>query len=192
MNFMLDIETLDTRSTAVILSVGIVPFTRDQVLASEAVEFRLNMEEQVELGRAINPRTIAWWMQQADEVRLPLFSSVTDQTLVETLTEINRYYFKLCERFYENPDFYDSEAIKVWSNGPTFDMKILENLYEQLNMRPAYHYRSPRCQRTIEDMHGKDVPKKDASRDQLHNAKWDAICQAQRVVDICLAKGLVI
>lgn len=192
MNFMVDIETLGTQSTSIILSVGVVPFTHEVVLRDQATEFLLNIDEQFKRGRTLSASTLSWWMGQTDTVRMPIFNVPRDRTIDETISDINYYFFHQCEKHYNDENFNDRSAIKVWSNGPTFDLKILENLYEQMGRNLPYHYRSPRCQRTIEALHGKDVIKAPADDTQLHNAKYDAIFQAERIVDICKAKGLVI
>ena len=185
MNFMIDIETLDTKSSAVILTVGIVPFDHAMVFDNKAKEFFLNTGEQMsKLNRTVNPSTLSWWMRQPDEVRCPMFAVNQKTPLSETLDSIDRFFFAECEDYYNNEEFDDPEAIKIWSNGPSFDIKILENLYESMGRSMPYHYRSPRCQRTIEGILGKDVPRRESDPTRLHNAKHDAIDQARRVIEL--------
>ena len=66
MDVMIDLETLDTSPTAVVLSLGAVafdPYTHAHG-ATFYVEFTNFLEQQTGVGRTISPSTMLWWMQQ--------------------------------------------------------------------------------------------------------------------------------
>jgi hypothetical protein len=69
---MFDIETLDTESSAVVLSASIIhfdlgsTFTYEELL-SNAMFVKFNVKEQIkDYKRTMNKRTVEWWNQQHD------------------------------------------------------------------------------------------------------------------------------
>lgn len=71
-HLMIDLETLDTRPTAVVFQVGLVAFRDvlfgegpggDNVIMEERL-LHVDILSQVIRGRTIDPETIKWWSQQ--------------------------------------------------------------------------------------------------------------------------------
>ena len=74
---MMDIETLSTRPDAVILTVGACkfdPYTQTETTGD--FYLRINVDEQAQLGRHIDENTVAWWGQQAADVRDEALSEI--------------------------------------------------------------------------------------------------------------------
>jgi hypothetical protein len=71
MDIMLDIETLSTRPDAVVLTIGAVKFSpwASDVNTDDGLYVRVNVDEQLELGRHVQQDTIDWWGRQAEDVR---------------------------------------------------------------------------------------------------------------------------
>ena len=65
-HIMVDIETLDTVQSAVVLSIGAVAFDPHTKELGEKfyVEFTTDLQAQQRLGRTISADTVTWWMQQ--------------------------------------------------------------------------------------------------------------------------------
>lgn len=162
---MLDIETLATSPNSVILTFGAIrfnPFVPDEEI-TQAVYFRLSVDEQTALGREVNDGTVAWWATQPDAVREEAFSDEDRISLEQFTTELNKFV---------------ANAERVWAQGPVFDIVILENLYRQLNKPAPWPYYAIRDSRTLLNALGDT---RSFSKDDLHNALADAFNQANAV-----------
>jgi hypothetical protein len=78
-NYCIDVETLGTESTAVILSIAYVPFSFDEKpdyveLLGRSKFLKLNVEQQLRnYKRTVEPDTIKWWEKQCDMVKQKSF-----------------------------------------------------------------------------------------------------------------------
>src|SRR5690606_12661716 len=65
-HIMLDLETLDTASSAVVVSIGAVAFDpyTNAIGDKFYVEMTEDIAEQQKKGRTISGDTVRWWMQQ--------------------------------------------------------------------------------------------------------------------------------
>ena len=157
---MIDLETLDTRPSTVILSIGAVAFSvEDDVTAS--FYRRCTWQDQLDAGRTVSESTIRWWLLQSDAARAALTDG-QQLSLRQSLEEL----FNWC---------FSSKAISVWASGPSFDIAILEHAYGYYNL--PWKYNAARDFRTLRDLVppnlGDDIPKGEA-----HNALDDAMAQA--------------
>ena len=71
MDVMLDIETLATPPDSVILTLGAVRFDPKDADGDIKGSFykRLDVDEQLKMGRRVDEETVAWWGKQAPQVR---------------------------------------------------------------------------------------------------------------------------
>ena len=71
MDVMLDLETLSTRPESVILTLGAVKFSPwgEDIDTENGLYVRVNVDEQLELGRHVLDSTIDWWGTQPEDVR---------------------------------------------------------------------------------------------------------------------------
>lgn len=71
--FVFDLETLDTESTAVVLSIGITHVTAEttdyQKMLDNSIFLKLGMKEQIKAGRTVDRDTCNWWDRQAQIVK---------------------------------------------------------------------------------------------------------------------------
>lgn len=163
---MVDWETLDTKHTAAVRSVGWVVFCYDtkQILRTGYID-GINVQAQLKLGRTISWSTLCWWMAQSEEARQAMFTDDAETTFREAVMELGR-------------EFQDLECVEIWGNGTDFDTKITESLLDLLHMPPFWHFRKQRCYR--EFMIGKQrIHKPEVS----HHAMHDAIAQAKNVLE---------
>ena len=164
MDIMLDLETLSTRPEATILTFGAIKFSPyNQEPMTDGIYHRINVDEQIELGSHVDENTIAWWGQQADDVREEALSPDNRISLEEFTANLNRFLVG---------------AENIWAQGPVFDIVILENLYRRLGKPCPWQFWQIRDSRTLLSSLGDPREKGKAG---LHNALEDCISQAQGV-----------
>lgn len=167
-HMMIDIETLDTTNTAVVIQVGWCLFNATQI--SKPTEVVMDIQEQIDLGRTISASTLRWWMEQPDIARQKVFCN-------EDLKDLDYLGTRLRTVIAEN------EIEHVWSHGPHFDMAILKDLLGDT----VFHYRSPRDTRTIALL-APDATK--PAPITKHDAGDDAYAQAQWMQNVWQAAGI--
>lgn len=166
MDVMLDLETLATSPDSVILTIGAIkfnPFDRDTDM-DQGLYFRINVDEQIALGRKVDEGTVAWWGTQSEEVREEALGE-EGRVDLETFT-------KMLNKFVLGAD-------RIWAQGPVFDIVILENLYRQLGKPAPWPYYVIRDSRTLLKALG-DTRRPGAL---LHNALADCVSQAEAIQD---------
>lgn len=164
MDIMLDIETLATSPDSVILTFGAVkfnPFDADQNI-SEGLYFRINVDEQIALGRHVDDATVAWWGTQNIDVREEALGEHDRISLEDFTKQLNKFLVG---------------ADRIWAQGPVFDIVILENLYRQLLKPTPWPYYVIRDSRTLLKALG-DTRQTGA---MLHNALADCVSQAEAI-----------
>lgn len=138
---MLDLETLDTRPTAIVLSFGAVVF-RDAGGAAEVIEhlkLRLQMTEQAAEGkRTFSEDTLRFWLNQDAAVRADAFGL----GILERVHPI--IAMKRVSRL-----FYKHNCEEIWSKGPHFDGVIWEDLCRSFHMQCPWNPRQHRDVRTL-------------------------------------------
>ncbi len=160
---MFDLETLDTKPSAVILSLGAVKFDpRQKGLDPDAerLSLRLEIDPQSAMGRTISDDTIAWWATQSKEAQEAAFSDVNRVTVEDAIDQFHKFV-------------WNSE--RVWSQG-SFDVNIIEHLYTSIGKPYAWQYWQVRDSRTLFDFVDGQL-----DRTKHHDAVEDAIAQAEAV-----------
>jgi hypothetical protein len=162
MDVMLDIETLSTRPESVLLTIGAVKFDPwgDDVDTDHGLYHRVNVDEQLELGRHVQEETVQWWGNQPADVFEEAMGESNRVSLAQMTADLNRFLVGV-----EN----------IWCQGPAFDIVILENLYRQLIKPTPWQFWQIRDSRTLFGVHG-DPREKDLKA--AHNALMDCYYQA--------------
>lgn len=119
-HIMIDIETLDTVETAVILSIAAVRFdiVTGEVEDDLAFYQRIDIQGQLDVGRTISVDTLTWWMRQSDEARNEAFGHERS-SLAMALNDLKGMFMssnKVDEHY-------------VWANSPAFDLTILKHAF---------------------------------------------------------------
>jgi hypothetical protein len=165
---MIDIETLDTQPTAVVLSVAAVVFNDVDVL--EAGHWFLDTEKQIQHGRSISLDTICWWMEQGKGQAFELLNKTKTQGISPST---------FSKQFSGMYGLYRVE--ELWANGIVFDVGILENLMAtpQLDtVSPPWKYNHPRDLRTM--YAHEQFSREDRTVPTLaHDALEDALAQTE-------------
>lgn len=166
MHLMIDFETLDTRPNAAALSVGLVLFNQNGIVATKY--FKLCVDDQLDAGRTVSAKTIAWWANQSEAAREALNPQITDLCP----NSFNYLLFHWLER---NEAY--SETLQVWGNGANFDLPLLDSLTE--GWGSVYEFRNARCFREF----SRNGCKALVTRKGIHhNALDDAIFQTECVL----------
>ncbi len=135
---MIDSETLDTASTTVILSVGLVKFNPLSNTIISKLELKPTIDEQTEkYNRTISESTLTWWSQQAPEA------------IEEAMGDAGRISFEDCMKQVYS---FCWNADAVWSNGSVFDIMIMEDAFKNVGMKTPWPFWSIRDCRTLYDV----------------------------------------
>jgi hypothetical protein len=136
-DIMIDIETLDTKPTAAILSIAAVAFNLETGKISENTFYhQLDYSRQIEDNRTTSIQTTLWWGAQSEEIQEENFNG--EKYLYQSVLELNEYFQKEC--------FTDR---RVWAKSPAFDLVILKNAYEEAVV--PWHHSNERDVRTYCD-----------------------------------------
>ena len=130
---MIDIEGLGTGPDTTILTIAAQefdPLVRDRF--GGHFYARVTLESQDD--RSIQQSTIDWWATQPEIVREEAFAETDRIPLDQALQGLHRICW---------------HAKRVWAQGPTYDMNILEHAYKSYNMALPWRYYSVRDSRTV-------------------------------------------
>lgn len=132
-DIMIDIEGLATTPDTTILTIAAQEFNPLQrgVFGREFYA-RVSLESQE--GRAIDQATLEWWASQPAAIKDEAFSEHNRISLRDALEGLYRLTW---------------HAKRVWAQGPTYDMNILEHAYKSLNMPLPWKFFSVRDSRTM-------------------------------------------
>jgi len=162
-HIMVDLETWDTTSTAIILSIGAVVIgAPDQICP----QFYLEVDTRTQYMRTKSVDTMNWWEQQGN---CPCNGTIS---LVDALFQFREFLAKITARPI------------IWCKGTDFDA-ILSHAYRQLGTETPWKYNDVRDFRTIKKMFG-DSLVVTIENPKPHNALADAVFQAQQLHSIGL------
>ena len=163
---MIDIETLDTRPSCTVLSVGAVKFNAlTDAEPYDELYFKISVDDQDRLGRTTSDSTIEWWSKQDPKIMEEAFDQTGAITVEEALTKITKWSVGL-----------DT----LWGHGYGFDITILEDMYRSIGKPIPWNFWQVKDSRTLFTMCEKD-PRKMLGQNDLHNALADAYFQARGV-----------
>jgi hypothetical protein len=162
-HFSIDLETLGTRYNAAILSIGVQQFDIDTGKLGETFYREIDLDSAIKAGK-VTGSTLAWWAQQGDAAKR-VFGDKNKSPLSVALDELRTWMLKKATK------------PKVWGNGSSFDISILEHAYDNgaVGLKEPWWYTNIRDMRTIMD-YCLVKPKREGTH---HNALDDAKYQAQ-------------
>lgn len=160
-NIMIDLETMDDKSTSSIISIGAVKFGKE--ITNSFYEI-VDLQSCIDTGLTVGAATVLWWLKQDKKAREEF--DVTCLQLAQTL-----HLFK---------SWIGENAI-VWGNGASFDNVVLSNAYLACGIDRPWRYQDERCYRTLFNL----FPDcKTESVGEKHRAIDDATTQALTVIAI--------
>lgn len=195
-HFVCDLETLDVNSTAVVLSIALVPFSAATCSLSPIKPLYIQLpvgaiQEQIDAGRTVSAGTLRFWFEQPDAPRNELFV-VGDLTWADVVNHVIGYI--------ENYTRYADKRAVMWGNGSGFDCSILRSFIETSpawRREVPFRYVDDRDVRTVLDLspESKNVPlpenfvKHEALSDALHEVAM--VCDALRRINNRVVTGRI-
>lgn len=161
----IDLETLDVRPTATVLTLGGVkfnPLNTDEPY--DELYFKISIDDQDRYGRTANDSTIEWWTKQDPVIRDEAFDQTGAITVEEACARIARWCVGV--------DTF-------WGQGYGFDFTMIGDLFYNIKRPIPWQFWQVLDSRTLFRMLPRD-PRKDMQTD-LHNALADAYYQAKAV-----------
>jgi len=178
MHIMIDIETMGTRPTAPLVSLGAVTFDADGL--GRNFYRVVDLTSAIDGGAVIEPNTVLWWLTQSEDARAALTTDI-----VEPLRDVLEAFDAFVAALPGGPG-----AVRgVWGNGATFDNVLVAEAYRRLGMPVPWPFWKDRCYRTVKNLY----PAVELVRDGTHHhALADAQTQALHLISISkIAGGLL-
>jgi hypothetical protein len=169
MDIMLDIETLAVTPDATILSIAAVefdPFQQYEAMGVDLHDLRtFNVKVDIDSqDRFIDPKTLEWWGTQPAHMIEQTFDEKGRIPLPEALERLKKFVWN---------------KGKIWCQGTSFDIPILENAYRQASIPVPWQYWQARDSRTILDLPCKGLAP--ATHDALEDC-YRQLCGVQNVL----------
>lgn len=157
-HIMVDLETLDTTPTATILTLGAVKFNPYNEQPMSELYLRVDIDSQDKLGCTVSDKTIEWWKNQDTSIMEEAFNPKDRIPIHEAINRFHSFAWN-CSLF--------------WSHGSSFDLVILQNIYDRLGRTAPWRFWDLRDTRTLFDLADPEMP-----QNSKHNALEDAKRQA--------------
>lgn len=154
MDLMIDTEGLGTGPETTLLTLAAQefdPFDPDR--PGRHYYARITLESQE--NRRIEQTTLDWWAQQDPRVREEAFAEDNRLPLRQVLEEFHRLAW---------------HADRIWAQGPTYDITILEHCYRSFDMPTPWRYYKVRDSRTVLAL-WPDVPKPETTHHALEDCR---------------------
>lgn len=124
MDLMIDLEGLATGPDTCILTIAAQAFDPfGHNIYEQSYYARVTLESQED--RVIDDNTIAWWATQPAHAREEAFNEEGRIPLDQALDELGKLIW---------------HSGRIWAQGPTYDMNILEHAYKSYNKSLPWKY----------------------------------------------------
>ena len=134
-HLMVDIETLGTSANARIVSIGACVFSMDGVIDSA----QWNVIQAKETPGEIDESTTLWWIKQSEEAKQNTFNQTKALSLDEALSNLSDM-------------FVEHDFATIWGNGVTFDIIILQNMFNAVSRTVPWSFTQVRCMRSLREL----------------------------------------
>lgn len=167
-DIMVDLETLATEPMAAILTVAAIRFNNNRDYSEVEDPFTLDyFYARVDLDqpdRVVSDDTMAWWAQQAPDIREEAFGEEDRYKLEDVMMAFNEWA--------RGGDRY-------WANGAAFDLPILETCNRAYGFSNPWQYWQVQDARTIYKL----VPDHKNPAGSKHHALYDCLNQIVKLND---------
>ena len=174
MHCMIDLETLGSKTSTVVLSIGACAF--DEKGIHDKFYRVLKLDDQMARGRTLTEATLQWWAKQNYEA----FKDCMFGEKVMPQEAIQEFVL-----FWKR-----NHCKKPWGNGAGFDVNIMESLFEDYNTSTPWQFWMARDLRTFQEFIMDN--KKPARIGTHHNALDDSVDQANFVIEGMKRKRMMI
>jgi len=161
----IDLETIDTRPQATVLSLGAVKFDPHSAIEPHSeLYLKISVDDQDRLGRTTSDSTIEWWSKQDPKIMEEAFDQTGAVSVEQALAQVSKF------------------AVGVdtlWGQGYGFDYTILEDMYRSIGKPIPWNFWQIRDSRTLFGVCNEDPRKK--IQNDLHNALADAYFQSKAI-----------
>ena len=170
----IDLETLGTKAGCVITQIGLTAFDAEADDNYNTVSTLIHVDPQsaLDFGMHVSWSTIAWWLQQNETARVGM-ATAKGHRLDNAVNDTTEFVKTNC-----------ADRVRVWGNGATFDVTLLEAAYDLIKWPVPWQFRDVRDIRTIYGL----KPCANIERPLAtveHDAMADAIAQA-KLVQLCI------
>ena len=131
---MIDIEGLATSPESTILTIAAQLFDPFKTGFPEDKFYYTRVDLESQKDREIDDATVEWWSKQSPKAQQDAFSDEGRIPLTQALEDLTKIVWN-CNR--------------IWCNGPTYDIKILDHAYKTNGMRLPWQYYKVRDVRTV-------------------------------------------
>lgn len=175
---MIDLETLDVKPTASILTIGAVKFDpyANEIERPECDKFyvKVDLDSCDRIGLTVNDDTVAWWSQQSAEAQAEAFSEDGRIPIEDAIQQL----YKFCWG-----------AKCVWSHGAGFDVVILEHVFGKVGRAVPWKFWQVRDTRTMFDL-GIDPCRPPILKHHALEDAWNQAVGVQNVVRTLRSKDI--
>ena len=151
---MIDIETVGTGPEACILTIAAQSFD-PMGRGYYPQHFYARIDPDSQPGRNIEQGTIDWWATQPAPARDEAFAEEGRISLDQALDGLGKLIW---------------HSKRIWAQGPTYDMNILEYAYKSYNKPIPWQYYSVRDSRTVFGL-WPELPKPPTSHHALEDCR---------------------
>lgn len=176
MNVMIDLETLGTKPNTYILTLAAVAFLPITGKAPYVFYEKIDVDSYPRNGAfSFDFSTLGWWMKQNTAATTEAFSGLPRKNIEVVLRHLSKWIHDLSP---------DPGSIKVWSQGASFDIPILEYTMSYFNIEIPWKFYNVRDTRTLYDVAGiaySKVTLPKTSERVEHNSLSDCLKQVEAV-----------
>ncbi|APL99095.1 putative ribonuclease T [Bordetella phage LK3] len=166
---MIDLETMATGPNAGVIQVGAMAFdSREGVVYLDMFEVDVDLQSALLLGGEVDASTVQFWRDQGG-----LQPKRPPKAMRSALTDLASWLGQY-------PDLK-----RVWAQGPSFDVAVLEGYYRRAGIPIPWGYSMPRDTRTVYDLAKERGWSKPEGTQAVHTSLED--CRRQI---ICLMSAL--
>lgn len=170
---MCDLETLDTKPTSIILSIGACVMHPDTGEIGDTFYRSIQVDTCRGAGLTESESTKEWWEKQSEEAKVVL-NCPNAVPLLMALSDFSTFL-----RLQQG----GPTKTRLWGNGSDFDNVILRNAYEALGYEAPWRFYNNRCYRTVKAIMGHQLVES-PREGTYHNALDDALHQARQLLRI--------
>jgi len=175
-DLMIDLETLGTNKKAPIISIGAQYFDVDTGKLGDTFYAVLDIADQIDTGKRLpEASTIKWWMSQKEDAKT-VFKEKSFPT-EHVLSTFSEWILKVSKA---SKGAKATRKVNVWGNGSSFDITLMETLFQDFGVACPWMYYNVQDVRTFKRFVAKGEKIEVAG--VKHNALADATAQAEYVV----------
>lgn len=183
-DIVIDLETLATNNTPVILQIAAVAFDINTGNILRKYNTHINLDSCLKVGLDIQSITLNWWLKQDSELIQDVFKGNTP--IEKALKDFNKWLNAVTVSNKSTRD-----QVYLWGNGILADNTWLKSAYEKCDMNYPIKYTNDRDIRTLVEaashhtnLSPSDIHSKLNFIGDKHNALHDAI-YASKIISSC-------